>query len=369
MKTTNKKYIWLLVTIFLISCGQDTSLQERIFIKKLNNKLEWPEDGLYSDELMNSVFDMITRNPSSLDYNFNEDIRHIKITTSDDGNIRAYNLERYGFEGNPSWGFSCRTLLQYRSGEFVFYLEDINFNGYITHIHNIDSNTFYLLNDWQGSMNQGTYEQNTLYVYKIDNNKLHKIQRAFANKDNVSNHLEFSWEDFGGFVEIDYDKEDSLVVYNILKKELYVIKGAPLKNRALKYRQYYWNGRRFELREYDKAIEYYNDKFFIRIEQNSENSWTYKCWNGGTTHGEPNLVITSGIKQYWNSNNKLVSYDEWVTDDESSPSGVKYTFSNNGYRYEYNHGWNNERQLEELYIFDPDEKIIYYGEFTPILHP
>ena len=369
MKTTNKKYIWLLVTLFLISCGQNTSLREHIFIEELNQKLEWPEGGSYSDELMNSVFDFIIRNPNSLDYKFNEAIPHVKIATSNDGNVRAYSLEKYGFEGNPSLGFSCRTLLQYRSGDAVSYKEVKNFNGFITHIHHVDSNKFYLLRDWQGRICQGTHEHTTLYVYKIDNNNLHQVQGAFANKEGVSNELEFSWDDFGGFIEIDYDKEDSLVVYNIFKKELYVIKGAPLRNKALKYHQYYWNGRHFETKKYDEAIACYNERFFILIEQNSENSWTYKCWNGSTKNEEPNLVITSGIKQYWTYNNKLISCDEWLTDDESLPLGVKYTFSNNGYRYEYNHKWEYGRHFEELYIFDPNEKIIYCGEFTLISQP
>ena len=369
MKTTNKKYIWLLVTLFLISCGQNTSLREHIFIEELNQKLEWPEGGSYSDELMNSVFDFITRNPNSLDYKFNEATPHVKIATSNDGNVRAYSLEKYGFEGNPSLGFSCRTLLQYRSRESVFYQEVKNFNGFITHIHHIDSNKFYLLKEWQGRINQGTYEHNTLHVYEIDNNKLHKVQGAFVNKKNVSNQLEFSWNDFGGYVVIDDDKEDSLVVYSISKKELYVIKGAPLMNKALKYRQYHWTGRCFEPNKYDEPVEYSNEKFFIRIEQNSENSWTYKCWNGDTKNGEPDLVITSGTKQYWTYSNNYISYDEWATDDDSSPLGEIYTFFNNGYRYEYSHGWMRGESIDELYVYDPNEMIIYYGEFTPIWHP
>ena len=172
-----------------ISCGQNNNQQEQTFVQELNKMLAWPEDGMYSDEVMNSVFDFIIRNPQSLEYEFNEEIPHVKIATSEDGYMRAYSLDRYGFEGNPSWGFSCRTLLQYRLRESVFYQEVKNFNGFITHIHHVDSNKFYLLKDWQGSINQGTHEHNTLYVYKIDNNKLHKVQGAFVNKENVSNQL------------------------------------------------------------------------------------------------------------------------------------------------------------------------------------
>ncbi|MBR2326240.1 MAG: hypothetical protein IKA49_02635 [Alistipes sp.] len=370
MKTNTRNIsIWLFVILSFISCGQNNNhQQEQAFVQELNKMLAWTEGGMYSDEVLDSIFDFIIRNPQSLEYEFTEEIPRVEIATSDDGNMRAYSLERCGFEGNPSLGFSCRTLLQYRSRGSVFYQEVKNFNGFITHIHHIDSNKFYLLQDWQGCMHQGTYEHNILYVYKIDNNTLHKVQGAFVNKKNVSNQLEFSWDDFGEYVEIDYDKEDSLVVYSIAKRVLYVIKGAPLMNKALKYRQYHWNGRCFEPVKYDEPAEYYNDRFFIRIEQNSENSWTYKCWNGGVKSGKPSLVITSGTKQYWTYSNDYISYDEWVTDDESSPSGEKYIFSNNGYRYEYRHGWLQDEPIDELYVFDPDENIIYYGRFTPVQH-
>ena len=370
MKTNTRNIcIWLFVTLSFISCGQNNNQREQTFVQELNKMLAWPEAGVYSDEVMDSVFDFIIRNPQSLEYEFKEDIPYVKIVTSGDGNMRAYSLERNGFGGNPSLGFSCRTLLQYRSRESVFCQEAKDFNGFITHIHHIDSNKFYLLKDWQGCISQGVHEHNTLYVYEIDNNTLHKVQGAFVNKENVSNQLEFSWDDFGGYVEIDYDKEDSLVVYSIFKKELYVIKGMPLMNKALKYRQYNWDGRCFALIKYDEPAEYYNEKFFIRIEQNSENSWTYKCWNGDTKSGNPSLVITSGTKQYWTYSNNYISYDEWATDDESSPLGEKYIFFNNDYRYEYSHGWMRGESLDKLYIYDPNEMIIYCGEFTPVLHP
>lgn len=357
--------IWLFVSLFFISCGHN----EQTFVQKLNKMLDWPKDGMYSDEVMDSVFDFIIRNPKSLEYEFNEEIPHIKIATSNDGNMRAYSLERYGFEGNHSLGFSCRTLLQYRSRDSVFYQEVKNFNGFITHIYHIDSDKFYLLKDWQGSFNQGSHEHNTLYVYKIDSNKLHKVQGAFVNKGVVSNQLEFSWEDLGGSVEIDYDKEDSLVLYSSLRKELYVIKDAPLMNKALKYRQYNWNGQCFVSKKYDEPTEYCNNDFFIRIEQNSEDYWTYKCWNGGRKNGEPNLVITSGTKQYWTYSYNVISYDEWATDDESTPLGEIYTFFNNGYRYEYWHGWYRGMPYDHLYVYDPNEKLIYFREFSPVLHP
>lgn len=187
MKTNTRNIcIWLFVTLSFISCGQNNNQREQTFVQELNKMLAWPEAGVYSDEVMDSVFDFIIRNPQSLEYEFKEDIPYVKIVTSGDGNMRAYSLERNGFGGNPSLGFSCRTLLQYRSRESVFCQEAKDFNGFITHIHHIDSNKFYLLKDWQGCISQGVHEHNTLYVYEIDNNTLHKVQGAFVNKENVS---------------------------------------------------------------------------------------------------------------------------------------------------------------------------------------
>ena len=138
MKTNTRNIcIWLFVTLSFVSCGQNNNQQEQSFVQELNKMLAWPEDGMYSDEVMDSVFDFIIRNPQSLEYEFKEEIPHVKIATSDDGNMRAYSLERYGFGGNPSWGFSGRTLLQYRSRESIFYQEVKSFNGFITHIYHI----------------------------------------------------------------------------------------------------------------------------------------------------------------------------------------------------------------------------------------
>ena len=369
MKAHNyTEIVWLFIVLVLASCRSNVNQQEQSFIQELNEMLDWPEGGDYSDEVMHSVFDFIKKNPQSLEYKFEEEIPHIRIATSDDGNVRAYSVERYGFEGNPSLGFECKTMLQYRYGETVFCNEVENFNGYITQIRHVDANKFYLLEDFQGGISQGTHEFYSLSVYKIENNKLHKVKGAFVNGNNVFDNLEFSWDDMGGHLEIDFEKEDSAFIYNIFQKELFVIKGMPLVGEPLKYRQYCWNNRCFELKKYDEPAEYCNDKYFIRIEQQGEDFWTYKCWNGGQKQGEPDLVIEKGIKEYWTCGGSLLFHDEWVTDDESTPLGDKYTFSNKGYRYEFYHGWSKGAQLETLYVYDSKERLVYSGDFEPLYH-
>ena len=359
-----KKFVLLLITLSLVSCGRR---MEHYFIQELSQMLTRSEDGVYSDEVMNSVFDFITNNPQSLEFEFNEEIPCAHIVTSNDGNVRAYNLERSGFCGNPSLGLDCKTLIQYKSGMTVHCKVIDDFNGCITHIHHIDSSKYYLLEDWQESINQGMRGVATIYVFKIENNKLHSVKNAFVNNDKVFDILECPWDDLGGHIDLDFEKEDSLFIYNVFQKELFVVKEFPVEDKPLKYRQYCWNGACFELRKYDEPLEFYNERFFIRIEQNSENAWTYKCWNGGKKKGEPNLIIKSGTKQYWLYEHNLISYDEWVTDDESTPLGEKYTFFNNGYQYEFYHGWSRGGQLENLYVSDPNENEIYSGCFSPVI--
>lgn len=354
--------IWLLFALFLSSCVQ----RERTFVQEVNKMLEWPQNGFYSDEDMQSVFEHIRNNPQSLKYEFIDEPQRMRIATSDDGRIRAYNLERSGFEGNPSLGFDCKTMIQYRYGEEVFCKVIDSLDGYITSISQIDSNKYYLLETFQGCIAQGIFETYTLYVYKVEDKLIHRAKECFANRHNISDELEFSWDDNGGEYVVDDNIYDVVFVYNKFNKELYVLKDMPQMGESFKYRQYCWNGKRFEVKNYDKPKEYRNDKFFIRIEQHSEDSWTYKCWNGGEKHGKPDLIIRHGTKQYWLEDYSLINFDEWFTYDESSPLGEKYIFCNNGFRYEYYDGWKRGRQLEELNVYNPKENLIYSGDLTPV---
>lgn len=363
----NIKPLWLFIAWLLISCGQNKNQQEQTFVQEVNHMLEWPEDGFYSDEIMRPVFDYIRNNPQSLEFEFKENPQCMRIATSDDGRVRAYCLERNGFEGHSSSEYDCKTMIQFRSSEDVFCKVIDDFDGYIISISHIDLNKYYLLKSFQRCETQGTIETYNLYVYKVENNELHKVKGCFANRDETSENLEFSWKDFGGPSEL--DMEDYAFVYNKFNKELFALKGLPKIGELFKYRQYRWNKQRFEYRKYDEPKEFYNKEYYIRIEQQSDSTWTYKCWNGGEKHGEPNLVIKNGTKQFWLCDDSIISYDEWWTDDESSPNGEKYTFLNNGYRYVFFDGWSHGRQMEDLIVYDNEEEEIYSGIFWPELHP
>lgn len=353
--------IWLFITLLLISCGR----QEQSFVQKVNKMLVWPEDGFYSDEIIQPVFYYIMNNPQSLGYEFKVPPQYMRIATSNDGRVRAYCLERNGFEGHSSSEFDCKTIIQFMSGEHVFCQVIDDIDGYITSINHIDSNKYYLLKSFQRSQNQGTIETYNLYVYKVGNNELHKVKGCFANGDETSEHLEFSWTDFRESSVLGDTMEKYAFIYNEFNKDLYILKGLPKIGELFKYRQYCWNKQRFELRGYDEPKEYRNKEYYIRIEQQSENFWTYKCWNEGEKQGEPDLIIKNGTKQYW-LYDSIISYDEWWTDDESSPQGEIYIFYNNKYRYEYYDGWSKGSQQKSLYVYDSKDDMIYSGEFTPV---
>ena len=87
------KPLWLFIALFLISCGQNRNRQEHSFVQNVNKMLDWPEDGGYSDEVMQSVFDYIRKNPQSLDYEFEDEPSRMRIATSGDSLVRAYSLK------------------------------------------------------------------------------------------------------------------------------------------------------------------------------------------------------------------------------------------------------------------------------------
>lgn len=364
------KLVWLFIALSLVSCGRT---KEQSFVYEMRERLELPKCGYYSDDVIKYVFDYIRENPVSLEYTFEEDLPHIQISTSNDGKVRAYCLDRNGFEGDPSLGFECKTLLQYRLGEDVFCKEYDNFNGYVNYICHIDSvsdldsesdsDRYYLFETYNG-FTQGANEMYNLYVYEFDNNKPHKVKGCFVNRDRTYDNLELFWNNSGKSLDsASFTMENPAFVYNRFHNELYVLKDIPQDGEPLKYHQYVWTGQRFELKKFDEPLEFYNDKYFIRIEQQNENFWTYKSWNSGKMNGEPDLIIKGGAKQYWLYDDFFIPHDEWVTDDESSPLIERFVFFNNGYRYECYEDWRLNRKLY-LYVYDPTDTMIYDELFT-----
>ncbi len=131
------------------------------------------------------------------------------------------------------------------------------------------------------------------------------------------------------------------------------------------YNRYTWNGSVFEDVTIMDPYEVQNKDYYIRIEQNSDGSCTYRCWNGGSKTGKPDIVIQNGQRHLWGEIG-LYDYNRWVTNDESVTHGESYIFINKGYRYEYRTGWDKGHAYETLDIYNPKDKLIYCGEFNKV---
>ena len=132
-----------------------------------------------------------------------------------------------------------------------------------------------------------------------------------------------------------------------------------------RYRRFGWQNGVFKNVTLMEPFEVKNDKYYIRIEQNRDGSCIYRCWNGGVKQGKPDLTIRNGLRQLW-SEEGLVDYDKWISLDEYTPLGEKYTFKNKGYEYVYLSGWSKGRTYEDLKVYSPAGEMIYSGSFIPV---
>lgn len=128
------------------------------------------------------------------------------------------------------------------------------------------------------------------------------------------------------------------------------------------YRQYCWNGEKFRDISMMNPYEVKNKDYYIRIEQNKDGSCTYKCWNGGIKSGKPNITIGGGTREFWHELG-FMDYDRWILMDEYPVLGERFTFTNNGYVYQYMTGWYKGHMYEDLDVYNPSGDLIYSKEF------
>lgn len=108
-----------------------------------------------------------------------------------------------------------------------------------------------------------------------------------------------------------------------------------------------------------------NEDLYIRIEQNKDGTCKYNCWNGGVKSGIPNLMIRNGHREIWHEIGFL-DYNKWISFDESSPLGERYTFTNNGYNYLYETGWRKGETLERLIVYAPNGDVVYSNDLDTV---
>ncbi|MGM9762884.1 MAG: hypothetical protein ACI3ZQ_02545 [Candidatus Cryptobacteroides sp.] len=359
-----------LTIVYTLSILTGCSRQARD-IDKINTLLnrENTIDGVYSDEQFEKVFKLIEDNPKTLDYDFSE-ADNIEVTTSDDGNIRAYILERYGFGGNPSLGFETATLIQYRICGQIHTARFPETNCIITDMTHLSGDK-YLFITFRGSVAQGEHNHNNARVYTIDAGGLTQNTKVFKTDGRLEDEVEVYWETF--IEDLDYNAAETVsgkgILFNQADKTLYVsepeIDSDSFVTLTERYRRFGWKNGVFKDVTLMEPFEVKNDKYYIRIEQNRDGSCIYRCWNGGVKQGKPDLTIRNGLRQFC-TEESLVDYDKWISLDESTPLGEKYTFKNKGYEYVYLSGWSKGRTYEDLKVYSPAGEMIYSGSFIPV---
>lgn len=364
-----------LIGIIIMSCSRSPGYEDQI-----SNILVYEEGmGEYTNEQFEKVFNLIEENPNTFDYEFPK-INGLKIVTSDDEHIRAYVVERCGFGGNTSNAFDTRTLLQYRLGEEVHTARLHEDYAIMDRITKLSDNHYLFIDSW-GVILSGSQNHNRARVFRIDSGGPIQVPITYNTDDGYSNDINIYW--VSGLCEEDdiiyhelldnYGEEllNGLIYYNVFDNTLYVANTniSPLsQDRILSgsFSRYLWNDDKllFVDATIMSPLEFRNDKFFIRIEQDEDGSCIYKCWNGGIKNGPQILTIRNGKREIWDEI-EIHDFNKWISFDEYKPLGEKFTFENNGYKYQYMSGWLSGRAYEDLEVYNPKGDLVYSGHFKP----
>lgn len=351
--------------------------------KQINKILDWEaNNGYFSENLFDEVFEIIASDSNTLKYNFS-DVNYMNVVDADDGNVRAYILESHGFGGNPSLGFDTRTLIQYRIGNDVYTYHMTDTYSVIEKVAKLDDNQ-YLFIAFYGSIAQGEHNHHQARVYRLDKSGVHQLTRVFVKDNYLEDEMEVYWEgkvspeDAWGSTEC-YDEENYKdeaycgIYYNEFNRTLYVSNTYVFRENDYggsevldgTFRRYTWNDGCFKDVTIMGPYEAKNKDYYIRIEQNKDGSCTYKCWNGCKKSGKPNITIHGGKRELWDELG-FMDYDSWISLDEYSPLGERYTFTNNGYVYQYMTGWYKGHMYEDLDVYNPQGHLIYSKNFEKI---
>ena len=340
--------------------------------------------GCFTDEQFDKVFVIIESDSRTFEYDFmcqntldeytQCNVGHMRFVESSDKMVRAYILESQGFQGNPSHGFDTRTLVQYRVGDNIYTYRMPDTYSVIEQIVKLDDNQ-YLFLAYYGSMAQGEHNNHQARVYRLDESGIYQNHRAFEKNNHLDNEIEVYWEGRINPVDdsdLNFDEDELYfgIFYNEYDGTMYVANTKIIEDDYSKlevldgtFRRYSWDGDRFRDVTIMNPYEVKNKDYYIRIEQNKDGSCTYKCWNGGIKSGKPSLTIYGGTRELWYELG-FMNYDEWISLDAYQPLGERYTFTNNGYVYQYMTGWYKGHMYEDLEVYNPKGNIVYSNEFN-----
>lgn len=376
--------------IFFTNCSVSTKYEEQI-----NKILDYDKShGEFSDEQFDKVFEIIEKNPQTFEYDFSvsdksygfysSKVKYMNFVESNDQQVRAYILERHGFGGNPSLGSDTRTLIQYRIGNNIYTYHMPDTYSVIEKIAKVDDDQ-YLFIAFYGSIAQGDHNNHQARVYQFDESGVYQKCRAFEKNNHLEDEIEVYWEgkiseeDNSDLMSTecfdDEDYENALyfgIFYNDYTKTLYVANTKIYEDEYSElevldgtFKQYCWDRERFRDVSIMKPYEVKNKDYYIRIEQKKDGTCTYKCWNGGVKSGIPDLIIQNGHREMWHELGFL-DYNEWISLDEYTPLGERYTFTNNGYSYLYETGWRKGEALERLIVYAPNGYVVYSNDFDTV---
>lgn len=395
MKNKTNKLIVFFLLLFLTSCSSSVRYEAQIR-KILDYKAS---RGCFTDKQFNKVFEIIENNPQTFKVDFSDSnesdamlfigphksrIDNMRFVESDDKQVRAYILERYGFQGNPSFGLDTYTLLQYQIGDNIYTFRMPDTYSSIEKIAKLSDNK-YLIIAFYGCIAQGEHNYHQARVYMIDERGVHMLSKAFEEDRHLVDEIEVYWEgkispkDDSDLMYTEcfdeYDYEDELyfgLSYNDYDGTLYVANTRISEDDNCKlevldgtFKYYCWDGTRFRDVTIMNPYEVKNKDYYIRIEQNKDGGCVYRCWNGGRKVGKPSLTIRNGHREVW-SELGFLDYDRWISSDESTILGERYTFVNNGYVYQYMTGLYKGHVYEGLDVYNPNGVLIYSKDFEKV---
>ena len=340
--------------------------------------------GCFTDEQFEKIFEIIESDSRTFEYDFmckntldeytQCNVSYMRFVESSDKMVRAYILESQGFQGNPSHGFDTRTLVQFRVGDNIYTYRMPDTYSVIERIVKLDDNQ-YLFLAYYGNMAQGQHNNHQARVYQLYESGIYQNHRAFEKNNHLDNEIEVYWEGRINPVDdsdLNFDEDELYfgIFYNEYDGTMYVANTKIIEDDYSKlevldgtFRRYSWDGDRFRDVTIMNPYEVKNKDYYIRIEQNKDGSCTYKCWNGGIKSGKPSLTIYGGTRELWYELG-FMNYDEWISLDAYQPLGERYTFTNNGYVYQYMTGWYKGHMYEDLEVYNPKGNIVYSNEFN-----
>lgn len=356
-----------------ISCGKN-NLSQTQFINEVN-RLTQLHNGYIPDKAIDKLFLTIEENPQTIDFQIDKsDFETIAliITTSQDGSMRTYSVERGGFMGNPALGCNARTLLQYRDDNSIKCIELENVIGYIAKIVRVDTLKHrYILLDYEQAICQGDHFYMKLMGVEITDSGEIVPVKIFKEAGHLYSHIDLNWEGYGYDEASDKVKTSvelfdyQCMYYDESIGELsipHIIEyyGYPIATEA--WHCYQWDGRYFVDKGVAPLFDLYCGDFHIIIDISQDGNYRYRCWNKNRqVSDKPDLQIDSGIKLYWDECGTKMVYKNAY---DILPIGYIYTFYNKNYRYEYHTGWYRGRNVDELLIYRDSNELIYRHDCT-----